>query len=301
MKQALNIGPLLYNWQPDFYRDYYFKIADEVDVDTIYLGEVVCAKRMPLFYKELEQVISRLKKAGKEIVYSTLALVNSEIERKRIVAKCFDFGFDFVEVNDLSLLNSFETQKTILGPYINVYNIGAIKYFENKGINNFNVPFELSFEALNSIKLKTKASFEIQIFGQIPLAISSRCYHARSYGLSKDNCNFICQKDKEGLIVKTVDDKDFLLVNGLQTMSSTCVNLINEIKDLQKIGINNFRIAAMDCKIKEITQVFRAAIDGEIEKEEARAKLCKLVPEYKFSNGFFHGIEGHKYHESLMV
>ena len=41
---ALTLGTLLHNWPADRRRDFYFRIADEAPVDTVCLGEVVCAK-----------------------------------------------------------------------------------------------------------------------------------------------------------------------------------------------------------------------------------------------------------------
>ena len=38
----LTLGPNLFNWQPDVWRDFYFRIADEASVDTVAVGEVVC-------------------------------------------------------------------------------------------------------------------------------------------------------------------------------------------------------------------------------------------------------------------
>ena len=45
----ITLGPVLFNWQPERWRDFYFRIADEAPVATVYLGETVCSKRAPLF------------------------------------------------------------------------------------------------------------------------------------------------------------------------------------------------------------------------------------------------------------
>ncbi len=45
----LTLGPVLFNWAPERWRDFYFRIADEAPLDIVYLGEVVCFKRAPLF------------------------------------------------------------------------------------------------------------------------------------------------------------------------------------------------------------------------------------------------------------
>ena len=45
----LTLGPNLFNWAPESWRDFYFRIADEAPVSIVYLGETICSKRAPLF------------------------------------------------------------------------------------------------------------------------------------------------------------------------------------------------------------------------------------------------------------
>jgi collagenase-like PrtC family protease len=59
------LGPVLFHWAPEAWRDFYFRMADEADVDTVYVGEVVCAKRAVLFEPHMDAVLERLTAAGK--------------------------------------------------------------------------------------------------------------------------------------------------------------------------------------------------------------------------------------------
>ncbi|MEH2534059.1 collagenase-like PrtC family protease [Bradyrhizobium sp. AZCC 1588] len=79
----LTLGPVLFNWEPDVWRDFYFRIADEAAVDAVAVGEVVCSKRMPFFDDHFPAVRERLTAAGKQVLVSSLALVTLERERKR--------------------------------------------------------------------------------------------------------------------------------------------------------------------------------------------------------------------------
>jgi collagenase-like PrtC family protease len=47
MEMRLTLGPLLFNWPAERWRDFYARIADEAPVDRVVLGEVVCSKRQP--------------------------------------------------------------------------------------------------------------------------------------------------------------------------------------------------------------------------------------------------------------
>ncbi|MCB1784587.1 MAG: U32 family peptidase, partial [Alphaproteobacteria bacterium] len=69
----LTMGPILFHWPADKKRDFYFRIADEAPVDTVYIGEVVCSKRAPFFEAHCDEVAERLTKAGKKVVFSSLA------------------------------------------------------------------------------------------------------------------------------------------------------------------------------------------------------------------------------------
>ena len=57
----LTLGPVLFNWEPERWRDFYFRIADEAPVGTVYLGEVICFKRAPLFERLLGLGIGRTR------------------------------------------------------------------------------------------------------------------------------------------------------------------------------------------------------------------------------------------------
>ena len=82
-QSGLTLGPNLFNWAPETWRDFYFRIADEAAVDTVAVGEVVCSKRMPFFDEHLPAVIERLAMAGKQVLVSSLALITLERERRR--------------------------------------------------------------------------------------------------------------------------------------------------------------------------------------------------------------------------
>ncbi len=75
MSGALTLGPLLYHWKGEVWRDFYFRIADEAPVECVHLGEIVCAKRAPLIEPHTPAVLARLKAAGKEVVLSSPIMV----------------------------------------------------------------------------------------------------------------------------------------------------------------------------------------------------------------------------------
>ena len=290
----LTLGPVLFNWQPETWRDFYFRIADEAPVSTVYLGEVVCFKRAPLFDDYREVVVARLKQAGKTIVHSTLAEVMSKQERKMIDDACAD-QTAMVEANDGSALLRLRGRPHHAGPFINVYNEHTVAVLAAGGLCNVCLPIEMPASAIRALcpeAAKLGVSVEVQVFGRLPLALSARCYHARAHGRTKDSCQFICNEDPDGMVLRTLEDKPFLTVNGIQTMSHDYLNLIGELAELQDIGVTRFRLSPHSCDMVAVATIFRNALDRSIDANEAAGRLDTLEIDAPFSNGFYYGKTG---------
>ena len=75
---GLTLGPVLYLWDDRRWRDFYFRIADEAEIDTVVLGEIVCSKRDHFHHDSLDAVVERLVSAGKKVRLASLALVTLE-------------------------------------------------------------------------------------------------------------------------------------------------------------------------------------------------------------------------------
>jgi collagenase-like PrtC family protease len=85
MKLAL--GPVLYYWPKEKLLDFYERIS-AMPVDIIYLGETVCSKRHALNTADWLELAERLSAAGKEVVLSTMALLEAESELKTLRRLC---------------------------------------------------------------------------------------------------------------------------------------------------------------------------------------------------------------------
>ena len=291
---SVTLGPVLFNWQPETWRDFYYRIADEAPVETVYLGEVVCFKRAPLFDDYLEAVVERLRAAGKTVVRSTLAEVMSKQERQLIDDACA--GEDLVEANDGSALLRLRGRPHYVGPFINVYNERTLAVLAGNGARNVCLPPEMPASAIRALApeaAKLGVMTEVQVFGRVGLALSARCYHARAHGRTKDTCQFICNVDPDGMTLRTLEDQPFLTVNGIQTMSHDYLNLAAELADLRDMGIGRFRLSPHSCDMVAVAKIFRDALDRGIDAAEAGARLDALQLGAPFSNGFYHGKRGH--------
>lgn len=288
----LSLGPCLFNWQPEKLRDFYFRIADEADLDTVHVGEVVCSKRTPFFTPFLPEVIERLAASGKEVVLSSLALIMSsrETEQARDIAQGDGW---LVEVNDVSVAAMLAGRPFVVGPMVNVYNEGTLACLEEMGAIRVCLPAELSGSVIGTLTASAKAEIEIQAFGRLPLAISARCYHARSRNLAKDGCQYVCADDPDGMAVDTLDDEPFLAVNGTQTMSYHYLDLLAELSSLRIMGVRRFRLWPHDTDMVAVAALFRSVAAGTLDPAEGAARLAALCPNADFANGYVHGREGH--------
>ncbi len=216
----LTLGPVAYHWSAETRRDFYARIADEAPIDEVYLGEVICSKRSPFQDPILPELIERLQRGGKRVIMSSLAEVVLKRERNAIegLAELEDFD---IEINNAAGLYARGTKPHRIGPFMNAYNEATIGWLGRQGATHVCLPPELPAGA---IAIATKSAkeqgvdTEVQVFGRASLAVSARCYHARSHNRTKDNCQFVCEDDPDGMPLRTRDDNPILLATLPQMM-----------------------------------------------------------------------------------
>ena len=294
-RMQLTLGPVLYNWQPERWRDFYFRIADEAPVDRVVVGEVVCSKRAPFFEPYLPEVIERLTVAGKQVLLGSLVLVSLRRERRQ-TAGLAELSGGLVEVNDLTCLKSIAGRPHAVGPYVNIYNEASAAFHAAKGATRICLPPELPLSSVAAIAgALPEVAIEVFGFGRMPLAISARCYHARLHKLAKDNCRFVCEQDPDGLVVTTLDDEAFLNMNGVQTLSHGCCNLLGDLDRLKQSGVRSLRLSPQACDMVAVSEQFHAVLAGRVEAEAATGRLREIYPDVPFTNGFLYGAPGASY------
>ncbi|AEI38091.1 MAG: U32 family peptidase [Zymomonas mobilis subsp. pomaceae] len=295
INDRLTLGPVMFSWAARSLRDFYFRIADEADIDTVYLGEVICSKRFPFLKRHLPEIIERLQQGGKKLVFSSLALVGtveevSEMEDMVRTAK------GTIEANDVSLVRLLQGKDHHLGPFVNVYNEGALDFLIRLGAKKICLNPELPASVIKELAARSSVPLEVIAFGRFPISISARCFDARAKGRSKDDCRFACLNHVDGLTIQTLDKQPFLTVNGMQTLTYGCGNLLHAMPDLQQAGIHDFRLSPQSGDMVATASLFRQRLKGEIDGDTASALLAELHPEMPgFSNGFLYSKPGHQF------
>lgn len=302
-RTKLALGPLLFHWPADRKQDFYARIADEAPIDVVYLGEVICSKRAPFSEPHLRAIAERLTRGGKQVVFSTLAEVMLNRERQMTADLC-GLTDHTIEVNDASALEALSGAAHRIGQLFNVYNEETLRYLTRNGATHFALPAELSQESIKTLAeaaLEHGVGLEVQVFGRAPLALSARCYHARAYGRVKDNCQFVCEEDPDGMTLRTLDGRDWLAVNGVQTLSHPYLCLLREVADLQALGVSHLRLSPHTLDMVVVARLFRQVADGVLDAIEAEARLVELGGIRALANGFWHGRPGHDFFTARSV
>ncbi|MBE7733557.1 ubiquinone anaerobic biosynthesis protein UbiV [Devosia faecipullorum] len=287
----LTMGPVPYLWSGEKWRDFYYRVAESGHVDAVTLGEVVCSKRDHFTRPFIPDVVERLQQSGKSVALASLALVT--MERELGATRRLASGPALVEANDLSALRLLAGRPHLVGPFVNVYNGATARLLAKKGATRICLGPELPAASLASIIAGApELDYEIIAFGRLPLAISARCAHARAKGHSKDNCQFVCGDEPDGLDVDTLDGQPFLTINGVQTMSRHCQVLLGDLPALAAMGITHLRLSPQDCDMAEVAAIYASVRDGLVSPDEGLAKLKQVYAGAPFSNGFIHGQPG---------
>lgn len=289
---GLSLGPVPFLWNGEKWRDFYFRIADEAPVSHVTIGETICSKRLHFTEPFLADVIERLERAGKTVVVASLAVVTLEREIRHTRTLAAESPW-MVEAGDLSALHLLAGRPHAVGPLVNVYNSATARLLVKRGAEIICLPPELPMHSIAAIAAAVPGcEIEVLGFGRMPLALSARCAHARARGLTKDNCQFVCGDDPDGLTVSTLARQPFLALNGIQTLSYTCQALVRELPALVDAGVARIRLSPQDCDMVAVATLYADLLAGRIEETAAIAGIAALYPAAPLSNGFVHGEPG---------
>jgi collagenase-like PrtC family protease len=272
--------------------DFYEAMAATA-VDIVYLGEVTCSRRHELRLSDWLDVAELMRSAGKTAVLSTQVLLESgsDVSAMQKIAANTDFG---IEANDMGAVSALTGARGfVAGPHLNVYNGPTLQWMASMGASRWVAPLEMPRNDLALLQQQRPAGLQTEVFvhGRLPLAFSARCFTARHRNLPKDDCRFSCIHHPDGLMLKTREQAEFLVLNGIQTQSARVHSLIDAWDDLCALGVDVARISPQSLHTAEVIGLYDAVRRGTLAGPAARTALLPLLPD-RDCNGYWHGQTG---------
>ena len=129
---------------------------------------------------------------------------------------------------------------------------------------------------------------EVFGFGRLPRALSARCFTARHHRLRKDDCDFRCRSDPDGLLLSAADGQPFLALNGIQTQSAAVHCLLGEAPTLRRIGAASVRLSPCSKDFRRVLELFDAHLNHGLPTAEAVTALRALALPGEPVAGFAH-------------
>ncbi len=274
----LSLGPLLYYWPREdtlaLYRE-----AENWPVDIVYLGESVCSRRNLLRLPDWLGLAERLRDAGKAVVLSSQALIESDSDLKTL-RRLVDDGRFAVEANEWGAVRLLAERDAsfVAGATLNAYNPETLALLAQSGASRWVPPVEMPGAMLVAMPIPAGMETEVFAYGRLPLAYSARCFTARHYGLQKDDCRFRCLDHPDGLVLDTREGQAFLTINGIQTQSAQVLSLAHRLDELRAAGVDILRLSPQSRHMDRIVALFRELVDGNLAPDQAPATLDRLMP-----------------------
>lgn len=284
-----SLGPLLYYW-PKTETEAFYQAAKQSDADIIYLGEAVCSKRREMKVNDWLDLAKMLAQSGKQVVLSTLALIQAPSELTEL-KRYIENGDFLIEANDLGAVNMAAERNLpyVAGPALNCYNAYALRSLHKQGMMRWCMPVELSQDWLVNLLnqcevLGIRDKFEVEVFsyGHLPLAYSARCFTARSEDRPKDECETCCINYPTGRKVISQENQQVFVLNGIQTQSGYCYNLGNNLKEMDGL-VDIVRLSPQGHETLAMLSRFR---------ENERGKSPLALENHADCNGYWKRIAG---------
>jgi collagenase-like PrtC family protease len=270
--------------------DFYAALA-ESPADTIVLGETV-TRGTELKADDWFDLARDLAAEAKEVVLATQALIEVRpVPRARLADRPTFWS------GGRPRRCTSSPARAVCSVRINIYSRAALVEHAALGARRWAAPVELAIDAVALVNPPaepvrsadgTPIATEMFAFGRLPLAFSARCFTARHHRLNKDECEFRCMADADGMLLSSSEGQPFLVLNGTQTQSAATQCLIGEAQALRAAGVTRLRLSPSSNGFATVLSHFEQVMNHGADAAAARQEIEALVPAGGLCNGFAH-------------
>jgi len=265
----LSLGPLQFHWPKQLMHDFYRDIE---------------STRREFGYGDWMNVAERLLDSGKEVVLSTLVLVEARSELGYIKRQCDNEQF-MVEANDMSAVRMLGGDTAFVGgATLNIQNQNSLKVLIDQGLVRWVAPHEMSASVMTAVAANSADEIECEVFGwgRMPMAYSARCYTTRALDIPKDQCKNCCIQYEDGL---------------LQTMSAKTTCLARELQSGEH-SADILRISPQALGTSNIIKLLDQLRNESANAAAVTDEMAKFAPD-GLCNGYWHGAPGMDYGDEI--
>lgn len=272
----LSVAPISGRYDPTRIREFYREVVASPDIDRAYIGELFCAKRL-IPVNAFDEAVEVLQSAGKQAVFSTLALPTGEVDYE--AAAPYVERVRAVEINNLGFIpwleENFPDRDMLAGPLCSLYNRDDIEIVRDLGCSGVSLRIDLMPETILDLCANGALPAEVFLHGRPPLAHSWRCYAARFAGRSAGVCGRVCEQ-QDGLVFYNLEGEDAFVVDGPAVLPGQVVSTLEQARDYAEANAAFGRLWLEPGSVTPVASVYATLLSGDTTIHEAREALASL-------------------------
>ncbi|WP_440954338.1 DUF3656 domain-containing U32 family peptidase [Methanosarcina sp. Mfa9] len=278
--------------------------------DLLYYGEgLFCSgkgrERDKAFHFEAdyERAVRMVRAAGRKVYFKTPRIVKDPemLAVSEILEAAKALAADGVLVSNLGVFRLAKARgvPVILDSPLNVFNSYALDFFCKKGAERVTLSPELTLEEIGPLAAAGPA--EAIVHGRLELMESEHCVVGGLLGGKKERCTAPCRNGNYAL----VDEKnyEFPLVMDpacrMHLLNSKALCMLEYVPKLLDARVASIRIETLGMSrkekeeqgIRELTRMYRAAIDIYLEKGKTGNWTCDKLGKGFTTGHYFRGVK----------